>query len=125
MTDTTGLTSAARTIPTAFHNLNNAANFLMLISNADDVRPELRDLALAYSLALTTVHSTVGDLREIVSAVATHEGRYPIESEDACLYCGTHTDPLFTGLEDNTLHHAPDCPVTAARAYLAQEEARS
>jgi hypothetical protein len=75
------LTSDADTIPAAFHNLNNAANFCMLIANSEDAPEELRALAREYSSALTRTHGTVVALRDTLEE-AYEQWRFGDEAED-------------------------------------------
>lgn len=60
-------------------------------------------------------------LLEIARAVARTEGRHEHFGHERCLFCEAETGVIMTGLEDVTIAHTADCPVTKARALLAEE----
>lgn len=56
--------------------------------------------------------------REIGRKVVADEGRAYRGPNDYCIHCAATTGALFTGLEDETIHHTDDCPVVRARKLL-------
>ena len=78
--------------------------------------------AVANEAAIKILLKENAALREIVQAVADKSGEYWSAGDNVCMYCEARTLAGVTGLEDDAVRHTPDCPVTKARALLANNE---